>query len=310
MSIYLFIISLYQIEKEIKHKLLLRFRASCYQAANGVGILILVNVVDHCVHNSLTLVSEIRQLGTKFLSSILDGGFSWSKVLEQNLHDVDSIVANLALAWELDGQSLQLGLRFRASCYEAANGVGILILVNVVDHCVHNSLALVSEIRQLGTKFLCSILDGGFSWSKVLKQNLHDVDSIGANLALAWKLDRQSLQLGLRFRAGCDELANVVGILILVDVVDHCVHKRLALVSEIRQLGTEFLSSSFDGCFSWSEVLQQNLHDVHSIIANLALAWELEGKSLQLLAVWLGSGQANKGNSQNKQNLHDEMWVR
>ena len=43
----------------------------------------------------------------------------------------------------------------------------------------------------------------------------------------------------LRFRAGCDELANVVGILILVDVVDHCVHKRLALVSKIRQLGTK-----------------------------------------------------------------------
>jgi len=114
----------------------------------------------------------------------------------------------------------------------------------------------------------------------------------------------------LRFRAGCDELANVFRILILVDVVDHCVHKRLALVSEIRQLGTEFLSSSFDGCLCWSEVLQQNLHDVHSISADLALSWELEGKSLQLLAVWLGSGQANKGNSQNKQNLHDEVWMR
>jgi len=114
----------------------------------------------------------------------------------------------------------------------------------------------------------------------------------------------------LRFRAGCDELANVFRILILVDVVDHCVHKRLALVSKIRQLGAEFISSIFDGCFSWSEVLQQNLHDVHSISADLALAWELEGKSLQLLAVWLGSGQANKGNSQNKQNLHDEVWMR
>ena len=56
---------------------------------------------------------------------------------------------------------------------------------------------------------------------------------------LAWELDGQSLQLGLRFGAGCDELANVVRILILVNVVDHCVHKRLALVSEIRQLGTE-----------------------------------------------------------------------
>ena len=56
---------------------------------------------------------------------------------------------------------------------------------------------------------------------------------------LAWELDGQSLQLGLRFGAGCDELANVFRILILVNVVDHCVHKRLALVSEIRQLGTE-----------------------------------------------------------------------
>ena len=56
------------------------------------------------------------------------------------------------LAWELDGQSLQLGLRFGAGCDELANVVGILVLVNVVDHCVHNSLALVSEIRQLGTK--------------------------------------------------------------------------------------------------------------------------------------------------------------
>merc|ERR1719300_1878382 len=201
-------------------------------------------------------------------------------------------------------------LRFRASCYEAANGVGILILVNVVDHGVHNGLALVSKVRQLGTKFLSSILDGGFGWAKVLQQNLHDVDSIVANLALAWELDGQSLQLGLRFRAGCDELANVFWILILVDVVDHCVHKRLALVSKERQLGTEFLSSSIDGGFSWSIVLQQNFHDVDSIVANLALAWELEGKSLQLLAVWLGSGQANKGNSQNKQNLHDEVWMR
>jgi len=201
-------------------------------------------------------------------------------------------------------------LRFGAGCDELANVVGILILVNIVDHCVHNSLALVSKIRQLGAKFLSSILDGGFSWSKVLQQNLHDVDSIVANLALAWELDGQSLQLGLRFGAGCDELANVVGILILVNIVDHCVHKRLALVSKIRQFGAEFLSSIFDGCFSWSEVLQQNLHDVHSISADLALAWELEGKSLQLLAVWLGSGQANKGNSQNKQNLHDEMWMR
>jgi len=201
-------------------------------------------------------------------------------------------------------------LRFRAGCDELANVFRILILVNVVDHCVHKRLALVSKIRQLGTKFLSSILDGGFSWSKVLQQNLHDVDSIVANLALAWELDGQSLQLGLRFRAGCDELANVFRILILVNVVDHCVHKRLALVSKIRQLGAEFLSSIFDGCFSWSEVLQQNLHDVHSISADLALAWELEGKSLQLLAVWLGSGQANKGNSQNEQNLHDEMWMR
>ena len=63
---------------------------------------------------------------------------------------------------------------------------------------------------------------------------------------LAWELDGQSLQLGLRFGAGCDQLANVFRILILVDVVDHCVHKRLALVSEIRQLGTKLNGRNYN----------------------------------------------------------------
>ena len=65
-------------------------------------------------------------------------------------------------------------LRFRASCDEAANGVGILVLVNVVDHCVHNRLALVSKIRQLGTKLNGRKDNFSVSLKEILKDKSKD----------------------------------------------------------------------------------------------------------------------------------------